>query len=439
MSRSIRIVVSTLFQDAGEATRALEIARGLREECPPDFHLEMIMISHGSRFEEKFRQNGFAVEPVDPKLPGIGFKQDLKTTALQMVGDETLAIEILRGEVAAFRRLQPDVVLHGFWPIAGIAAKIAKVPLEISYIPIPFEPRAFFTYLLEDVPDFLVPLTYLPQSFRKRVMAAIPKSMKLSAPMLRQDNLVKACSQCGGASLQVRNLFDMLKSDFTIVNDFPVFYEGKPLPENFAVTGPLFAPDQSEEGIDPEILEHFQRNTGKLKIFCTLGSSGNKEHLLEAIRALKTEEREWEAVILCPAAVCPIDEAKALVQGYANLYVTDSFVPALKVNGMADLVLSHGGQGTVQTAVACGTPIVGFAVQPEQQVNLDHIAAFGAAVRLPSSHWKAEQIRRTVRKVAADPSYRENMNRLKSILFTMDGKQEAAQSLWNFIVSSGRR
>ena len=137
--------------------------------------------------------------------------------------------------------------------------------------------------------------------------------------------------------------------------------------------------------------------------------------------------------MLCPKSVCPIAYEKATAAGFSNIYITDTFIPALQVNSLADIVLSHGGQGTVQTAVASGTPILGFAVQPEQQVNLDHIAAFGGAIRLPISRWKSANIQKAIIEISSSAKYKENIQRLQTILQKTDGKKNAAAAILDFI------
>ena len=431
--RNIRFVISTLLQDAGEATRAIELARGLREECPPDIKLEVVFFSHGSSFEHKIINDGFDLFHVSPELPGIGFQHDLKTDTYNMIGNENLAYELLKGEMDAIRTIEPDVFMHGFWPIAGIAAKLVKVPLEIAYLPLPFERDAFSTYLMRDIPDFMEPLTHLPFKMRKFIMSKIPKSVKQKVPVLKQENILKAYSRITGRQEipEMQNLFDMLKADFTIVNDFPAFYEGQKLPDNFRVVGPLYSPSEPFEEVDIKILQHFNPKKNKYRIFCTLGSSGGRQNMMEAIKALTVNaSTDWESVVLCPPSVCPIEEARALAGDCQNIYITDAFVPALKVNSMADLVVSHGGQGTVQTAIASGTPIVGFAAQPEQQVNLDHIVMRGAAIRLPVQQWKAEEIQMAITTIRNSPQYSENMKELMELQRHLDGKKNSALAIW---------
>ncbi|HBC96967.1 MAG TPA: glycosyl transferase, partial [Clostridium sp.] len=113
---------------------------------------------------------------------------------------------------------------------------------------------------------------------------------------------------------------------------------------------------------------------------------------------------------------------------------TDSFVPAPLVNSLADIVISHGGQGTIQTAIASGTPVVGFAMQPEQQINLDNIVIRGAGIRIPINRWNSHNIQSSVNRIIRKPSYRENMRTLKNILNSINGRKNSAFAIWDYML-----
>ena len=66
-------------------------------------------------------------------------------------------------------------------------------------------------------------------------------------------------------------------------------------------------------------------------------------------------------------------QKRFLVTGLGYIF-TNSFVPALQANALADLVICHGGQGTIQTAISCGTELVGVAAQSASDfVNLSNV------------------------------------------------------------------
>lgn len=436
--RELKIVFSSLISDAGEATRAIEIASGIRDFCPQNYQTEIIFLSTGSRFEERIISNGFKIYKCIPHLEGIGFRQDLKTTSTNLIGDVHLAAELLKGEIDAFNELKPDVVIYGFNPIAGLSRRMAQKTIPgISYLPIPLQEDVFTTTLMKDVPDMIKPLTYLPYKLRMFIMHIIPKSLKLKVPMAKQTNILEALKELKSDKVKAANLFDMLRADFTIINDFEEFNKENKLPDNFKVVGQLYAPNSDTSKLNQNILKIFSDENKNLKIFCTLGSSGEKEYLFEAIKALTQGiGKNWSAVILAPQAVCSIEEALKCADNSPNVYITDKFIPAPLVNSLADIVISHGGQGTLQTAIASKTPIVGFAMQPEQQINLDNIASKKAAIRIPIHKWNAHNIQCAIKKITQDPSYKRNMDALKKILDSTDGRKNAAAAIWDYIVNN---
>lgn len=68
------------------------------------------------------------------------------------------------------------------------------------------------------------------------------------------------------------------------------------------------------------------------------------------------------------------------------------WLPAHKVNPMADLSIIHGGQGTVYTTCLAGAPIVGIAFQPEQEGNLQCLVRKGFAIRVKWPELTPEKI-----------------------------------------------
>jgi hypothetical protein len=327
--KKIRFVVSVALQDAGEATRSLEIAKGLKENTPMGYELEVIFLSHGSKFESKVIENGFLVHKVQPELEGKGPHSDLKIGKNNFIGDPELAFLLLKGEFEALNELQPDFIMHGFWPFASIARRMLKKKVYgICFLPIPLERGMYGSFLMKDVPDVMRPLTYLPRSVRSLIFQLIPAKVKLKAPLLKQTNILDAANRFGWEGEPLNDLFDILQADITIVNDMERFYHNAPIPKNFKVVGPLYSPGDIDSEIDHEILRLFKNENKKLKIFCTLGSSGTKDVLIEAIKAIAAEKDRWNAVVLAPPAVCPIEEAISYTKGIKNIYVTDKFVPA---------------------------------------------------------------------------------------------------------------
>ena len=433
----VTIAVSVALQDAGEATRAVELMKAVRDGAPGGNKFRVVFFSHGSKFDPLVTESGFELIRVDPPMEGEGYLSDLKPTAVNFVGSRAMGAAMIRGELKALEALKPNFIVHGFWPFVSIARRLANKEIPaIRFLPLPLHPAAFAEHLLTDIPDAVRPLALLPVGLRRRIARAIPAKLIVKLPIYRQTNLRGAAADCGWRGKPLKNLFEMLDSDLTVINDFSGFYKGMRMPEGFKVTGPLYAAPRDGEGIDPAIESLFRREReDQVNIYCSMGSSATPEFLTEAAYALASLPNRFHALLLAPKAVCPLQDILHIVQGKPNLLATDRFVPALYVSALADITVSHGGQGTVQTALASGTPIVGFAMQPEQQINLDHAVLQGAAIRIPKFRWNRRSIRAAILKVASDPSYRESAARLGRGMASEDGRRNAAVAVWDFIIS----
>lgn len=435
--KQITIAVSVILQDAGEATRSIEIMKSVAENAPGGYTVRALFFTHGSKFDKKVLDNGFELYKVSPQLEGDGFLSALKTSTTNIVGDKSLAVELMKGEIEALKSCRPDIVLHGFWPFAGIARKmVLPVIPSVCFLPLPLEKTLMTTCLMRDIPDQIKLLTFLPEKLRRKIVSSMPKSFFNKIPLMKQINIIYAANECGWKGEQISSFFDMLKADLTIVNDFPFFYKDVPIPENFVITGPLYSQAAKGESVDPAIQKIFHKDTeNQVNIFCTMGSSGKKEFLTEAVKAIVSLPGEhYHAAVLVPKAVCPIEDIAQLVKGKPNIYITDKFVPAKLVNALADITICHGGQGTVQTALKSGTPIIGFGMQPEQQINLDHVMLNGAGIRIPSPRFNSRNILKAIRKVSGNSSYRENSKRLGGMMSDENSSKDTADAIWNFTV-----
>lgn len=436
--KRVRIAVSTIFQDAGEATRSIEIMKIIRDAAPEGYAADAVFFTHGSKFDEKALAEGFALQRVEPAMEGQGYLEDFKPTLNNLIGDRDLARRILRGEMEAQRDCKPDLILHGFWPVAGIARKLQDPVIPaVCFVPIPFERSMFGTELFREIPDRIMPVSLLPRAIQHKLVRAIPLRVKLKVPNLKQTNLAAAAAEEAAAVRRepARDLFDMLKADCMLVNDLSYFYRNIKLPEGFVLTGPLYSQASTADPVDPAILNVFRRRSAdQVNLFCTMGSSAQKEFLVEAVKAIAALPKErYRAVVLVPKAVCPIGEITPLVREGGNILLTDKFVPAKRVNELADITICHGGQGTIQTAMASGCPLIGFAMQPEQQMNLDHVVQAGAGVRIHIAKWKKRAIYRAICDMSGDTKWKRNAENLRAEMQKEDARTKIAETVWAFI------
>jgi len=429
---SIHIVLSVAWQDAGDTTRAIAMAIALRDMCPDGIDLNIDFLSCGSRFEYQIMDAGFNIVPAQPRVKGISVAHDLGWDWPEFFGSEEIAKTFIEGQLAAFRKLQPDIVFHGMWAPASIAARLLGIR-TINFLPVPLHPGAFANGLVRDLPDMMPLFTRLPRPFRQR-LAWLASGLMIKAPIFTQKRVGAAAAACGWPISGPISLFDMNMADLNLVNDHPIFHKEylHLIPKNIVLTGPLFA--RSDVKLDDDIATHLTKGPGA-SVLVTMGSSGTEEFLFEAIKALRMNaEDDWNAVVLASKSICSLEKANEIAGGDPRLLVTDRFIPAPAANALADVIITHGGQGTVQCALAAGKPLVGVALQVEQQTNLDNAMNAGAGIRVQKQHWKAKNIRSTVLTVLKDPTYAAKARILADTLNSMDGATTAADVMWKFIL-----
>lgn len=431
---STYLIVSAAFQDAGDTTRAIALASALRAYCPKGHELKIDFLSCGSRFEPLIQKAGFDVVPCQPRVKGESVADDLGWDFPEFFGSEGIARSFIEGQLEALRSLRPDVVLHGMWGPTSLAARLLGIR-TISFLPLPMHPASFANGLIRDLPDPIPLLTRLPRWLRQWLARAFSPLM-IHAPIFRQHRLGAAAEQCGWPSKGPLSLFDIAQADLNLVNDLPAFHAdySHRLPDNIVITGPLFARVHHPAELDLDIAAHL-RTPHRPSVLVTMGSSGTKLFLFEAIRALIANPHDnWNAVILASHAICSLDEARAVANDDPRLLVTDRFIPAPAATALADVVIMHGGQGTVQTAIATGTPLVGVALQVEQQTNLDNVMDFGAGIRIQRRSWHSHNIREAVTKVLGDPHYKVRAMELAYTIRNIDGARIAADHMWEFLL-----
>lgn len=402
MTTKTRIAISCALQNTGQATRSLEIAKGIMECTPAGHEAAITFMSHGSWFEPYIREAGFDIIGCQPRVEGRCTDEDMRFDPPELIGSVEWASAFIAGQRQALREIQPDLVIHSFWQVGCVAARMEGIP-TVSFLPVP-------------------PSIVVDGLHRSRL------------GLVAQHNITQAIIDAGWQGEPPTTIYDQCAADLTIINDLPQHYTGTNLPADIAITGPLFTNGTYGQAMDRKLLSILTADDGRPKILLTMGSSGTKQALLEAARAIATAAaNNWNAIILASPALCRIEEIQQIVADNPAIYATDQFIPALPIAEIADCVVSHGGQATIQTALAGGTPIVGVAMQMEQQINLENIAIAGAGIRIASDQWRVATIQQAIRTILDNPSYTMRAQEIAHTIHTSSGRRNAAERIWQYI------
>ena len=422
--------------NAGETTRGIELCRALVAQASQRQREVTVRLAYSTSnpdYAPQIIASGFEAHrlPLHLDEATVSGIMAADHEAAEFVSDLGTARDFIRAVMDDMIAWRPDLVVCGFVPPVGIAAQILGIP-AVVYLAFPANRPWVRRHLLKDLPDdFDNALTARAPAPVRRVLVKLLAAAMLGKGFFRQPTFAAAGRELGWRVARP-DLFAMLASPLQLVTDLPGFYRGQDVGPNTRITGPLFS-RLPEIDVEPAIRRMFSPGPNN-RIFVSMGSSGEKPYLLTAVEALAT--MRVRAVVVVAPRICSLTEVRQHLPIPAHILLTDAFVPAHQVNAMADAAVIHGGQGTVQTAVSAGTPIVGVGMQVEQSTNLDNVANRGAGIRIPKRRWTPEKIRQAVSQVLELPSFQQSAACLKSEHDTLDGRQAAAQAIWDFVDSN---
>jgi UDP:flavonoid glycosyltransferase YjiC (YdhE family) len=102
------------------------------------------------------------------------------------------------------------------------------------------------------------------------------------------------------------------------------------------------------------------------------------------------------------------------------------WMPYSQAMGAADLVISHGGHGTVVRALSLGAPVLACPSVGDMGENGARVAWSGAGLSLPRRLMSPRGIRLAARRILGDPGYRDRALALKEWSERNDGAEAAA-------------
>ncbi len=409
----------------GDFTRALETAKGMM-----DTGSQVKFFNHGGVHNNLIAEAGIDDENLSPELTweqhqiimDINRYKVKVGTPLPVSAAQWIAMA--EADLEALDEYQPDGVYAGLNLSCMISVPYARLPM-VTQVPTVNCP-AFIHKEMYNMPNTM------ENSFLMRHIIPDFIKRKIMKRVLLKDSAKASLTSFNEARKHfglkpIYNIVDLVRGDITLLPDLPILsgLAEEDLTDGYHYTGPIFA--MINKAVPKEVKAVF--NQPGLNIFCSLGSSGFPETLKLIIEVLKKEKG---FNIVCSTTT--ILDPEELGPNTDHFFAT-RFLPAHLVNEMADIALTHGGQGTIQTAVWSGTPVVGIGFQAEQQANIDGIAKAGMAIRIPIYSVSQRTIINAVRKVSGK-QYRENAKKLQSQVRAVDGVKKSIELMNNYILTN---
>ncbi|MFC1890733.1 nucleotide disphospho-sugar-binding domain-containing protein, partial [Thermodesulfobacteriota bacterium] len=194
-----------------------------------------------------------------------------------------------------------------------------------------------------------------------------------------------------------RTLFDVIEGDMTFLADIPEYGATKNLPDHYKYVGPIVWEPVLE---DPSWLSTLDR--GRPTFYFTMGSTGSSKFFDEAVKIFG--DSQYQILITSgglPRNVGTLPD---------NCYIED-FAPGRRLMEASDVVVNHGGNGTVYQALLSGTPIVGIPSHVDQELNLQRVEKLGFGLMLPPKNFSTRKFINTLEHVLEDPSWLSTLDR----------------------------
>jgi MGT family glycosyltransferase len=188
----------------------------------------------------------------------------------------------------------------------------------------------------------------------------------------------------------------------------------------YAFTGPVLAqrPDRGSsfpwEWLDPA-RRHLLVTLG------TLSGPAWPRFIPVVLDALAGLGGELQAVLAAPPAP-PAAQAPPHI-------LFAGHVPQLALLPHMSAVVCHGGQNTVNEALAHGVPLVVAAMRHDQPMIARQVAGAGAGIALRFDQLRTTELRNAVRAVLGDPSYRAAAGAVRDSFAAAGGARAAADRL----------
>jgi UDP:flavonoid glycosyltransferase YjiC (YdhE family) len=405
-----------------ETSRMLHIGRALqRQGC------EVAMATHGGPYTRVLDEAGMRYTLLEPAMDAVRCTRYVADVV--QIGRPGLRLqpadEVRRGvaaEVAFLRGCGARMVVIGFTLTAYLSSRVVGIALAAShggsYVPPVFERK------LAPVPTTMpMPgMEWLPSAVKRAMANSGPQRLKGPVRFLNE-----IATELGVEP--VPTLAALMLGDLTLVTDVPevlgveraaleawrppragLYRPGTRL----TYVGPMFA--RLDLPVPESVVPFLDGSRPTAYVALSSSTPAMLQSVVEQVRLSNLRVivgatiHDWKA----PA------HPDVVVGGV---------MPSHLIMPRVDVAVTMGGQGSVQTAMASGTPLVGIPLHPEQELNVDLAVRRGMAMAIAPRHAGTPRMAAAVQRIVADARFKEAALRVQRCYAGIDGAANAAAAI----------
>jgi UDP:flavonoid glycosyltransferase YjiC (YdhE family) len=166
------------------------------------------------------------------------------------------------------------------------------------------------------------------------------------------------------------------------------------------------------------------------KIYITMGTTG-EGHLFSKIYH-QFKQTDFICIVTTGSQA---DHFKTIPD---KIYV-ENYMDGEKILENSDLVVCHGGNGTIYQALSMGKPVIGIPTIPDQDFNMRRVETLGAGIRIPMKEalQNPEIIVQAANYILENKSlFEKNLLTLRKRIEEFSGAKLAAEIIKNYLKKS---
>ena len=395
-----RILFSPESFNMGETTRCIEIARVARERG----HTVLFHV-YSPKYVGLLEIAGLPVHLREPIMSDAEAEQIMALDQGRGVRHPFTTDMVRRrvaAELAAIRDFKADAVVIGSNLTMLLSARIAGVPIFYA------RPYAYSSTYFSKKPvggELAAPgwlravarvFSYKPASFTR-----VAREHGLRLP---------------------RRTVDMLSADVNLICSLFTQLRGDSLVDPDVGVGPIY---YRAPGELPQIVREPRERP---LVYVGMGSSGSADILAQVLQQLSAAPVD----VLVGGGVQLLDTG-LLGNNIHFAGTVPGTIPAHLLAGHIDASITHGGEGTVQTACLAGVPFAGIAMQAEQSWNIEECVRYGNALRFTKNDVRRGNMRDILDRLLSDEGMRAKARQLGEAMRTMDGAALAVEKIEDYL------
>ncbi|TDW17481.1 glycosyltransferase [Kribbella kalugense] len=398
-----------------ETSRMLELHRALTE-----LGLEVRVATHGGPHERLLAEAGIGYDVLGPGLSParaaafVGSAVGLGDPRQSMYDDAEIRTYVA-AEAEYFRANGITVAVTGFTLTTLLSSRLAGVQVITehagSFVPPVFEHRLLpapsrpVDPRLKHAPDWLA--RFLVNRTPNRITAYCGGFNRVAAELGVEGIPSLAALLLGDLSLvpEVPEVLGISSSELAAWQPG----KGYRADSRLSAVGPLFA--QLDLPMPVEVQRFLDRPGPTIYLAMT---STPPDRVRSAIADLS----RLDVRILVAGTIHDLGDLAS------DRILIEGVLPSHLVMPQVDLAVTTGGQGSVQTAMASGTPLLGIPLHIEQDLNVALVERLGAARRARPGTLAALATR-----MLDDPAHREAAERIQKLYAAADGPTQAATTI----------